>query len=80
MWSLRALANKKAAGRDTRRLLNVWWRRGRVELPVQWALPRIYYRLASSLFDPGGLNWPSTPGLADKSFARFTGVRGRHPD
>jgi len=24
---------------------NFWWRRGRVELPVQKKLPRIYYKL-----------------------------------
>ncbi len=31
-------------------LQNFWWRRGRVELPVQEELPRIYYKL-SQLFN-----------------------------
>jgi hypothetical protein len=35
-------------------LLNGWWRRGRVELPVQEKLPRIYYKL-SQLFNLAGL-------------------------
>jgi hypothetical protein len=56
-----------------------WWRRGRVELPVQWQLPRIYYRLASSLSDLYGLNWPSPHRLADKSFVHDIGVDERHP-
>ena len=34
----------------------IWWRRGRVELPVQKKLPRIYYKL-SQLFS---LIWPAS--------------------
>jgi hypothetical protein len=52
-----------------------WWRRGRVELPVQEGLPRISYKL-SQLFCLTGLNSADRDLArpADSSFITLIGV------
>ena len=40
----------KSASLEKLALLNFWWRRGRVELPVQKKVARISYKLSQLLF------------------------------
>jgi len=67
-------------GRALRRPGEIWWRRGRVELPVQERLPGIYYKLSrlikSCLID---LNRRSSTRPVDVSFAPLIDVGAAAP-
>ena len=58
----------------------LWWRRGRVELPVQKKLSRIFYKL-SQLFDLARLTSTDRvgPGQPDFSFTALTGEGAAAP-
>ena len=56
---------------------NKWWRRGRVELPVQKRVARIYYRLSRPPFVSPDHRPPTESGQASQLI--FPGVRRQLP-
>ena len=53
-------------------LMSIWWRWGRVELPVQNLQPRTYYeRVRCFVVDPGGWHRHHPSGLQSRSLAGF---------